>query len=49
MRRAGLMVKPVYRKREGEALQMACGICACSIRASPRFPVRAALISAGAE
>ena len=32
LRRAGVKVKPVYRKHKGEALQMACGVCARSTR-----------------
>ena len=27
LRRARVKVKPVYRERKGEALQMACGVC----------------------
>ena len=46
---AGVKVKPVYRKRKGEALQMACGVCARSTRRAASFLVRAALIYAVAE
>jgi hypothetical protein len=38
LRRAGAKVKPVYRKRKGEALQMACGVC---VPAPPDGPPRA--------
>src|SRR5260370_28552806 len=36
--RAGVKVKPVYRKRKGEALQMACGVCARSTRRAASLP-----------
>jgi hypothetical protein len=32
----GAKVKPVYRKLKGEALQMACGVCAHSTRSNER-------------
>jgi len=38
LRRAGAKVKPVYRKRKGEALQMACGVCARSTRRAASLP-----------
>jgi hypothetical protein len=38
LRRAGVKVKPVYRKRKGEALQMACGLCARSTRRAASLP-----------
>src|SRR5438105_14437998 len=38
LRRAGVKVKPVYRRRKGEALQMACGICARSTRRAASLP-----------
>src|SRR5229473_8260513 len=38
LRRAGVKVKPVYRKRKGEALQMACGVCARSTRRAASLP-----------
>ena len=47
LRRAGVKVKPVCRKRKGEALQMAC--CVCAPDAPSRFPVKTALIYAVEE
>jgi len=38
LRRVGAKVKPVYRKRKGEALQMACGVCARSTRRAASLP-----------
>src|SRR5258708_25061387 len=38
LRRAGVKVKPVYRKRKGEAVQMACGVCARSTRRAASLP-----------
>src|SRR5882757_9536237 len=38
LRRAGVKVKPVYRKRKGEALQMDCGVCARSTRRAASLP-----------
>src|SRR5258705_7012288 len=38
LRRTGVKVKPVYRKRKGEALQMACGVCARSTRRAASLP-----------
>jgi len=49
LRRAGVKVKPVYRKRKGETLQMACGVCARSIRRAASLPGEAAFIYAVAE
>ena len=37
LRRAGVKVKPVYRKHKG-ALQMACGVCARSTRRAASLP-----------
>ena len=38
LRRARVKVKPVYRKRKGEALQMACGVCVRSTRRAASLP-----------
>jgi len=38
LRRAGVKVKPVYRKRKGETLQMTCGVCARSTRRAASLP-----------
>src|SRR5437868_8085134 len=38
LRRAGVKVKPVYRKRKGEALQMAYSVCSRSTRRAASLP-----------
>jgi hypothetical protein len=50
LRRAGAKVKPVYRKRKGEALQMACGVCARSTRRdASRYMMSPAIFAAKAR
>jgi hypothetical protein len=51
LRRAGAKVKPVYRKRKGEALQMACGVCARSTRRADasRYMMSPAIFAAKAR